>query len=98
MNPQRPRPRLYLVTPAVEDAAAFVRDIGAAFDAADVAAVLLGLADGDERTLIDRAKAIAAAVQRRDIALLLDGRPEIAARVGADGAHLPGTEAFTAAV
>ena len=37
-------------------------------------------------------------VQRRDIALLLDGRAEIVGRVGADGAHLTGIEAFTAAL
>ena len=48
--------------------------------------------------MIDRAKTIAAIAQRRDIALLLDGHPEIAARAGADGAHLTGTEALTAAL
>ena len=37
---------------------------------------------------INRAKTVAAAVQRRDIALLLDGRLGLAARIGADGAHL----------
>jgi thiamine-phosphate pyrophosphorylase len=98
MTRQRPLPRLYLVTPALaDDAATFARDIGAVLEAADVAAVLLRLKDADERTLINRAKAVAAAVQKRDVALLLDGRPELAARVGADGAHLVGIEAFNAA-
>jgi thiamine-phosphate pyrophosphorylase len=60
--------------------------------------VLLRLADADERALVNRAKTVAAAVQRRDIALLLDGRVEIVGRVGADGAHLSGIEAFTAAL
>ncbi len=93
-----PRQRLYLVTPRVEDPASFARELDRALTAGDVAAVLLRLADGDERTLIERAKAIAAAVQRRDVALLLDGHPEIAARAGADGAHLTGIEAFAAAL
>jgi thiamine-phosphate pyrophosphorylase len=66
--------------------------------AADIAAVLLHLADADERTLIDRVKAVASIVQRRDIALLLDGRPEIVGRADADGAHLTGIEALTAAL
>jgi thiamine-phosphate pyrophosphorylase len=66
--------------------------------AGDVAAVLLRLADADERSLTNRAKAVAAVVQRRDIALLLDGRPEMVGRAGADGAHLAGIEAFTAAL
>ena len=94
----RPRPRLYLVTPALDDPAAFLRDLDAALSAGDVAAVLLRLADGAERTLTNSAKAVAAAVQRRDIALLLDGRPELVGRAGADGAHLAGIEAFTAAL
>src|SRR6202451_4437417 len=95
---QRPRPRLYLVTPLLDDTASFARELDAVLGAADIAAVLLRLADADERTLVNRAKTIAAAVQRRDIALLLDGRAEIVGRVGADGAHLSGIEALTAAL
>jgi thiamine-phosphate pyrophosphorylase len=90
--------RLYLVTPQLGDTASFARDLGATLQAGDVAAVLLRLAADDERTLIDRAKAIAAVVQRRDIALLIDGHPEIAARAGADGAHLTGIDALTGAL
>jgi thiamine-phosphate pyrophosphorylase len=60
--------------------------------------VLLRLADGDERKQMEAAKTIAAAVQRRDVALLLDGHAEIAARAGADGAHISGIEAFVAAL
>jgi thiamine-phosphate pyrophosphorylase len=95
---QRPPQRLYLVTPLVEDTAAFLPDLDAALGAGDVAAVLLRLADADERSLVNRAKAVAAAVHRRDIALLLDNRPEIVGRADADGAHIPGIEAFAAAL
>src|ERR1700719_4648460 len=98
MQTQRPRPRLYLLTPELDDTASFTRDLDAVLATADIAAVLLRLADADERTLVNRAKTVAAAVQRRDIALLLDGRVEIVGRVGADGAHLSGIEAFTAAL
>jgi thiamine-phosphate pyrophosphorylase len=66
MNAQRPRPRLYLVTPSLDDTAAFAPALDAALAAGDVAAVLLRLADADERTLINRAQTIAALVQRRD--------------------------------
>jgi thiamine-phosphate pyrophosphorylase len=97
MNPQRPRQRLYLFTPQLGDTASFARDLAATLETGDIAAVLLRLEGSDERTLITRAKAIAAVVQRCDIALLLDGHPEIAARAGADGAHLTGIEALTAA-
>jgi thiamine-phosphate pyrophosphorylase len=91
-------PRLYLLTPQLGDTTSFARDLGATLAAADVAAVLLRLEAGDERTLINRARAIAAVVQSRDIALLLDGHAEIAARAGADGAHLTGIEELSAAV
>jgi thiamine-phosphate pyrophosphorylase len=92
------RPRLYLVTPPLGDPASFLRDLGPVLEAGDVAALLLRLEGADERTLINRAKSVAAVVQRRDVALLLDGHPELAARAGADGAHLAGIAAFTAAI
>jgi thiamine-phosphate pyrophosphorylase len=95
---EAPRQRLYVVTPRVEDPALFARDVDLALTAGDVAAVLLRLADGDERTQIARVKTIATAVQRRDVALLIDGHAEIAARAGADGAHISGIEAFVAAL
>jgi len=91
-------PRLYLFTPPLGDAAAFAATLAAVLNAGDTAALLLRLQDADERTLINRIKAIGAVVQRRDIALLLDGRPELVARAGADGAHLTGIAALTAAI
>jgi thiamine-phosphate pyrophosphorylase len=90
--------RLYLVTPELGDPASFLPGLDAALAAADIAVVLLRLADADERTLVDRAKTVAAAVQRRDTALVLDGRADIVGRAGADGAHLIGIEAFSAAL
>src|SRR5215831_1988947 len=94
----RPAPRLYLVTPQLVDPSGFTRQLTAALDAGDVAAVLLRRAEIDERTLINCAKALAPAVQSKDAALLLDGRPDLVARAGADGAHLTGLAAFSNAV
>jgi thiamine-phosphate pyrophosphorylase len=91
-------PRFYLVTPPVSDPAAFTSELMPVLGAADVAAVLLRLADADERTLINRAKDITPPVQDRGIALIVDGRPEIVAHSGADGAHLNSIEAFSAAL
>jgi len=93
-----PRQRLYLVTPPISDPALFADELGRALSAGDVAAVLLRLADDGERTLIERTKAIAAVVQRRDVALVIDNRPEIVVRAGADGAHLTGVANFAAAL
>jgi thiamine-phosphate pyrophosphorylase len=94
----RPAPRLYLVTPPVDDAQAFAPQLEAAMAAGDVAAVLLRLADADERTQINRAKALGRIVQDKDAALLLDGHADLVARAGADGAHLAGIGEFTEAL
>jgi thiamine-phosphate pyrophosphorylase len=94
---KRPVPRLYLVTPVIEDAAAFSGKLRDAIAAADVAAVLLRLKDAGERDLINRIKVLGPIVQGTEAALVLDGQPDIAARAGADGAHLRGLEAFMAA-
>ena len=94
----KPHPRLYLATPALADPAAFVPQLEPVLRAGDVAAVLLRLEDADERLLINRIKSVARSVQGHDAALLLDGRPALVARAGADGAHLAGIEALQAAL
>ena len=98
MTATSPRQRLYLVTPAIGDPAPFAGELEHALGASDIAAVLLRLADDSERVLIERTKHIAAVVQPRDVALVVDNRPEIVARAGADGAHLSGIEKFAAAL
>src|SRR4051812_36568447 len=97
-EPPRPAPRLYLVTPPVDDAVAFARALEPALAAADIAAVLLRLASGGESELIRRVKQLAPIVQRSGAALILDGHPDLVGRSGADGAHLSGIQAFNEAV
>ena len=92
--PPRPKPRLYLATPAVDDPSALIASLPGVLAAADVAAVLLRLKPVDHRTMIARAKALAPAIQNSGAALLLDGHVELVARAGADGAHLTGIDAF----
>jgi thiamine-phosphate pyrophosphorylase len=94
----RPAPRLYLMTPPVADPSPFSDRLVSALDAGDVAAVLLRLAEADERTLINRIKALAPAVQDKGAALLLAGRADLVARGGADGAHLSSIAEFTVAL
>jgi thiamine-phosphate pyrophosphorylase len=90
--------RLYLITRAVDDPAAMAAMLGPALAATDIAAVLLRLPEADERTLINQVKALAPLVQDRGAALLLDGRADLVARAGADGAHLTGIDALKEAV
>jgi thiamine-phosphate pyrophosphorylase len=98
IEPRRPAPRLYLAVPASIDAAGASAALAAALAAADVAAVLLRLPAADERSLINHVKALASVVQDRGAALLLDGHPELVAKAGADGAHLPDIAEFQAAL
>lgn len=97
-TPERPGPRLYLVTPPIENAATFAVPLRDALDAGDIAAVLLRPGRGDERTLINRAKTLAPIVQKSDAAMIVADRPQLVAKSGADGAHLTGIDAFTEAV
>jgi thiamine-phosphate pyrophosphorylase len=92
--PPRPQPRLYLATPEVDDPAGLIGSLPGLLAAADIAAVLLRLKSTDQRSMIARAKALAPVVQSSDAALLLDGHVELAARAGADGAHLTGIAAL----
>lgn len=87
-----------LITPAVDDAEDFAPTLAAVLDAADVAAVILRLAPGDERSLINRVKQLAPVCQQHDAALLLEDHVALVARGGADGAHLTGIDAFNAAL
>jgi thiamine-phosphate pyrophosphorylase len=96
--PRRPAPRLYLVTPQAADPAGLTDALAAALGCADVAAVLVRLAAADDRSVINRIKALAPAVQDKGAALLVDGHPDVVARAGADGAHLTGIDAFNSAL
>ena len=94
----RPAPRLYLVTPPVEDAAAFTRTLEPALGAADIAAVLLRLKPAGESELVRRIKLLAPIAQNAGAALMLDGQPDLVGRSGADGAHLTGVHALEGAI
>jgi thiamine-phosphate pyrophosphorylase len=97
-EPRRPAPRLYLVATLAGDPAGLAQELANALAAGDIAAVLLRLPEADERTLLTQIRALAPRFQESGAALLLEGRPDLVARAGADGAHLTGIEAFEAAL
>ena len=78
------------MTPPLAETQELSRATRRGLGAGDVAAVLLRLADADERTQINRIKALGPLVQDKGAALLLDGHADLVARAGADGAHLTG--------
>ncbi|MCC7271557.1 MAG: thiamine phosphate synthase [Alphaproteobacteria bacterium] len=80
--------RLYLITPAALDPDAFVDVLAAALDGGDVACVQLRLKDLDDdafRRAIERLMPVAHA---RDVAFLVNDRPDLAAAMGCDGTHV----------
>ncbi|PZU86330.1 MAG: thiamine phosphate synthase [Chelatococcus sp.] len=88
MTTQTPPTRLMLVTPPVADAEAMAFRLMQALAGGDVAAVLLRLAEGDERTQIGRIKRLAGPVQAGNAALVVETAPVLAVRGGADGVHV----------
>jgi thiamine-phosphate pyrophosphorylase len=80
--------RLYLVTPPRLDPVTFGDRLAAALDAGDVGAVQLRLKEADDDT-VQRAIAVLRPVaQSRDVAFLLNDRPDLARATGCDGAHV----------
>jgi len=83
-------PRLYLLTPPLADARAFLPQLAAALGAGDVASLLIRFAGEDARKNEDIVRAIAPVAQEKGVAVLVAGEPNIALRAGADGAHVDG--------
>lgn len=84
-----PETQLVLVTPPIGEVDAFLERIAAALAGGPVAAVVARLEAGDDRTLVNRIKALAPAVQKQGAALMIEGPIDVVARGGADGLHLP---------
>ena len=82
--------RLMLVTPPVADAEAMAFRLMQAMAGGDIAAILLRLAPGDDRSRIERVKRLAGPVQTNNVALVVADSALVAARGGADGVHLTG--------
>ncbi len=82
----------------MDDPAGLIASLPGLLAASDIAAVLLRLKPADQRGMISKIKAIAPVVQDNGAALLLDGLVELAARGGADGAHLNGIAALEEAL
>lgn len=83
--------RLYLITPPAlfpEALPDFADDLAAALDAGDVACVQLRLKDRSDKEIRRAVDALRPVVQSRDVAFLLNDRPDLAASTGCDGAHI----------
>ncbi|CAH1671163.1 Thiamin-phosphate pyrophosphorylase [Hyphomicrobiales bacterium] len=90
MTTHAPHTRLMLVTPPVEDAEAMSFRLMQAMAGGDIAAILLHLTPGDDRSRIERVKRLAGPVQANNVALVVADSALVATRGGADGVHVTG--------
>ncbi|MDB5428671.1 MAG: Thiamine-phosphate synthase [Phenylobacterium sp.] len=81
--------RLYLITPPrLDDLAAFGRTLAHALDAGDVAALQIRLKDAPDEVVAAAVDALAPIAAGRGVAVILNDRPDLAARLGCDGVHI----------
>jgi len=82
------RCRLYLITPPAIDSAAFRDTLAAALDAGDVACLQLRLKDISDDAIRRAADILRPVAQERDVAFLMNDRPDLAVETGCDGVHV----------
>ncbi|PXA82554.1 thiamine phosphate synthase [Caulobacter sp. D4A] len=81
--------RLYLITPpSLPDLAAFGRQLARALEGGDVAALQIRLKDVSDDVVAAAVAALAPIARARDVAVILNDRPDLAARLDCDGVHV----------
>jgi len=80
--------RLYLITPSKIEPRAFADELKRALDAGDVATLQLRLKDVRDDDVLRAGEVLMPVAQARDVAFLVNDRPDLAARLGADGVHI----------
>jgi thiamine-phosphate pyrophosphorylase len=81
--------RLYLITPPrLDDLPAFARALAEALDAGDVAALQVRLKDVPDAAIAAAVGELRPIALSRDVAVILNDRPDLAARLGCDGVHV----------
>lgn len=95
--PPRPPCALYLITPpAIPDLPAFAKTLGEALDAGAVAALQIRLKDVDDAAILAAVAALKPVAAARGVAVILNDRPDLAARSGCDGVHVGQSDASLA--
>jgi thiamine-phosphate pyrophosphorylase len=84
--------RLYLVTPPALDPDRFAPHLAEALDAGDVACVQLRLKDCPQDAILRACDRLRPIAQDRNVAFILNDRPDLAAATGCDGVHIGQTD------
>ncbi len=89
--------RLYLITPPrLDDLAGFGRTLAGALDAGDVAALQIRLKDAPDDVIAAAVEVLGVIARSRDVAVILNDRPDLAAKLGCDGVHVGQSDASCA--
>jgi thiamine-phosphate pyrophosphorylase len=80
--------RLYLITPPKLEPIAFGEILKSALDAGDVASLQLRLKDVPDEEIVRATDVLMPIAQQRDVAFILNDRPDLAKRLGCDGVHV----------
>jgi thiamine-phosphate pyrophosphorylase len=80
--------RLYLITPPKIELPSFAETLKRALEAGDVASLQLRLKDVSDDDIRRAAEALMPIAEARDVAFLVNDRPDLAAELGADGVHI----------
>lgn len=87
--PPRPPCQLYLITPpAIPDLSAFTGRLAEALDAGPVAALQIRLKDIEDAAVLAAVQTLKSVAEARGVAVILNDRPDLAARSGCDGVHV----------
>ncbi|MEJ0026898.1 MAG: thiamine phosphate synthase [Rhizomicrobium sp.] len=82
------RCRLYLITPPKLEAKAFAETLKRTLDAGDVASLQLRLKAVSDDEIRRAAEILMPIAQKRDVAFILNDRPDLARALGCDGVHV----------
>lgn len=80
--------RLYLITPPKLDPKPFAETLKGALDGGDVACLQLRLKDVSDDEIARAVEMLMPVTQSRDVAFILNDRPDLASRFGCDGVHV----------
>ena len=81
--------RLYLITPpAIQDPAAFARELEAALEGGDAAALQVRLKGAADAHIAQVTHLIRPIAQAAGVAVIMNDRPDLALRLGCDGVHV----------
>lgn len=77
-----------MITPPAFEPRAFARDLAVVLDAGDVACLQLRLKDAQDHEILRAAEIVMPICARRDVAFIVNDRPDLAKKASADGVHV----------